>query len=210
MNQITIKPHTSRIIVQEHLADQEITLEEDAKLTYILFLQKGDELEHTVEFNLNGKCARAQVFGIFLGTGNEQFNLKTFTNHNGQDTYGHIHLKGLLKDSSKVNYYGMLNIEKNAHNADSYLSHRTLLLSKDTRTKSIPALEIKADDVKAGHSASIGQIDEEALFYAQSRGMTEEEAKNLIVEGFLEEFFMNIPEEIIRVNLRKKLVTQYV
>jgi len=106
--------------------------------------------------------------------------------HNAPSTIGRVLEKSVLKDTSKSLFKGMIRIEKGAHHAESYLAGHSILLDKGAKSDSIPGLEIFTNDVKATHSASVAQMDEEQLFYLASRCLSKSEAQKIIVEGFLE------------------------
>ena len=91
-----------------------------------------------------------------------------------------------MKDRAKSLFKGMIRINKNANKSRSFLSGRSILLSKDAKSDSIPSLEILTNDVKATHSASVSQIDDELIFYLQSRCLNKRDAERIIIEGFLE------------------------
>ena len=101
-------------------------------------------------------------------------------------TEGRVVEKSILRNKSKSLFKGMIRIKENASKSNSFLSGRSILLDKDAKSDAIPGLEIFTNDVKATHSASVAQIDEEQIFYLKTRCLTHEEAERTIVEGFLE------------------------
>lgn len=205
MQKTLIKKNQVKTIFESSLDDQRVILEKNAKLKYILALKKGSETEKTLRFELKGEGASLEMIGLLFGTGNEKFLFKTETLHIADHTYGHINMKGIMNDEAKTDYFGMIKIPKKNRGADGYLSHHTLLLSKKARVRTVPSLEIEANDLKAGHSASVGQINEEILFYMRSRGLSEKLARKLLVEGFLEELIQKIDDPIIANNVRQTL-----
>jgi hypothetical protein len=117
--------------------------------------------------------------------GSSKLECKSYAFHNCPGAKSDISYKGVLRDSAFARVDALAKIAKNAPKSDSYVSAHILLLDKGAKAIATPDLEILNNDVVAGHSASVGQIDEEQLFYLMSRGLTEDEAKALIVEGFL-------------------------
>jgi Fe-S cluster assembly scaffold protein SufB len=97
----------------------------------------------------------------------------------------------------------MIRIEKTAKNSRAYLAEHGMILGKDARADAIPGLEIETNDVKATHSASVAQINDEELFYIMSRGLTEDEAKKLIIVGFFEPVVERIPVPEIARRIRR-------
>ena len=107
-------------------------------------------------------------------------------NHESPNTEGRVVEKSILRNRSKSLFKGMIRIKENATKSNSFLSGRSILLDKNAKSDAIPGLEILTNDVKATHSASVAQIDEEQIFYLKSRCLSQEEAERTIVEGFLE------------------------
>ena len=102
----------------------------------------------------------------------------------------------MLKDKSKSVFKGMIRIGKDARNSSAYLAGHAILLSPDAKSDAIPGLEILTNEVKATHSASVAQIDQEQIFYMMTRGLSEDEAKKFIVLGFLEPAISRIHSRI--------------
>lgn len=202
----TLNPNSkTQILVTTNLSDCEINIPEKTDLTFIALLKKGWEGTKTLNFNFNGRNSSINFLAFVIGTNSEKFTLRTNSNHITGETNAYYTVKTVLFDCSEMDYVGYLNIHKNAQIIDSHLSHHTLLLSSNTKVKTVPSLEIQADDVKAGHSASIGRIDDEMLFYLKSRGIGEKEAKALLVQGFIKKGIDKIPDEKIRRILDKEL-----
>lgn len=105
--------------------------------------------------------------------------------HISPETVSNISVRGVVRDSAKATVDGLVKIEKGAIKSDSNISAHILLLDKGARARADPKMEILNNDVSAKHSASVGEIDDEQIFYLMSRGMSEKEAKETIVEGFL-------------------------
>ncbi len=139
-----------------------------------------------------------------MATNKENFNFETLSNHYSPETNAYYYTRATQLDKSKVRYRGSLNIKPKAQLTDSYLAHHTLMLSDKARTETIPSLEIEADDVKAGHAATIGQVDEEILHYMTSRGIDDKSAKDLMIKGFMEAELHMIPSEAVRMSLIKE------
>lgn len=163
-----------------------INIEDNAKLNNNSYWLGGKLAHIKREINMIGRNSEIMDLQILFGNGKQHYDLEIKLNHKAEWTKGEVMSRGVLKDEARSVFYGLAKIEKGAQNADSFLSDHILVLSEKARSDSIPALEIEADQVKASHSASIGQIDEDQLFYLACRGLSEEEAKKIIIEGFLE------------------------
>lgn len=205
---LTIPKSTHQILLQDTPGSRTITLEENANLQYVLSFKDAVPNEKSIiTFELNGDHSHVDILGLFTGNNSDTVTFETRTIHNANDTYGHAQIKTMLKDRATSDYFGLIRIEKDTQQSDGHLSHDTMLLSKQAKSKSVPALEIEANDVKAGHSASVGQVDEEVIFYLRSRGLSEHQARELMIEGFFESLLLQINDEKIADQLRKTLRT---
>jgi Fe-S cluster assembly protein SufB/Fe-S cluster assembly protein SufD len=141
---------------------------------------------YRIDYYLNGASASAKDSEVVFGNLDQSFDLSTNVNHESPATEGRVVEKSILKDKSKSLFKGMIRIKEDASKSQSFLSGRSILLDKDAKSDSIPGLEIFTNDVKATHSASVAQIDEEQIFYLGCRCLDRQEAERIIVEGFLE------------------------
>ena len=107
-------------------------------------------------------------------------------------------MKVVAEDHAHVTAKGMIEIGPDGGGTDTYLTQNVLMLDPSARVDAVPALEIKTNDVKASHAASIARVTPEDLFYLQSRGIAEREAKAMFVEGFVSEMIEKIPDESVR------------
>lgn len=206
----TFSLQKSSTYIVDRLENCEINIPANTNLTFIAILKKGWEGTKTLNFNFNGRGSNINFLAFVIGKNDEKFNLKTNSNHFEGETNAYYTIKTVLFDRCEMDYAGYLNIHKNAQIIDSHLSHHTLLLSPNAKVKTVPSLEIEADDVKVGHSATIGHIDDEMLFYLKSRGISEKEAKALLVQGFIKEGLEKLEDKKIRQILEKELSINYV
>ncbi|MBI5354980.1 MAG: SufD family Fe-S cluster assembly protein, partial [Candidatus Aenigmarchaeota archaeon] len=125
-------------------------------------------------------------------------NVMTNAHHRVPNTSNNINVRGVLKDTSSSIYRGLIKIEKNAQQTNSYLSEHSLMIGKNALANSIPSLEIDANDVKASHGSTTGKIDEEQIFYLMSRGLSRRESERLIIEGFFIPIIEKIPLQEVR------------
>lgn len=130
--------------------------------------------------------------------GTQHLDHDTQQNHHVPNTSSDLLFKGALKDKSRSVWQGMIHVAPGAQKTDGYQANRNLILSEDARADSIPGLEISADDVRCTHGATIGKIDPEPLFYLRSRGIPQEDAERLVVEGFFDPIMQRIPFEGVR------------
>jgi FeS assembly protein SufD len=161
-------------------------IERDGRMNWYLGLFGSHLSRYKVDNFLNGPGATAQDTEVVFGNKNQSYDLASNLIHNAPSTIGRVLEKSVLKDTAKSLFKGMIRIEKDAHHAESYLSGHSILLDKGAKSDSIPGLEIFTNDVKATHSASVAQMDEEQIFYLATRCLSKSDAQKIIVEGFLE------------------------
>lgn len=139
--------------------------------------------EYLVE--IIGSGAEVKIVGSFEATDDEIVNITLTIVHKAKHTRANTILKGVARDSSSIRFFGLIKIEPDCGDTQSFLEERVLLLSDKAKAEAIPELEILTDDVKCSHAASISQIPEQELFYLQSRGIPRHLAEDMIVKGFL-------------------------
>ena len=161
-------------------------LGQDAKVNWYSGLFGSILCRYQIEYNLNGSGASANDSEVIFGNNEQSFDIQTDVNHEATATEGRVVEKSILRNKSKSLFKGMIRIKENASKSNSFLSGRSILLDKDAKSDSIPGLEILTNDVKATHSASVAQIDEEQIFYLNTRCLSHAEAERTIIEGFLE------------------------
>lgn len=203
---IRIARDEEKTLVVESLQNATITLEEGARLNFILFGTTGWEAMANVQFEFVGSNSELNFLGFIIGRDKAQFPFETFSQHRVPQTKAHYNVKAALYDSSLVDYKGTLVVDKPAQLADIYLSHDTLLMSDKARARTVPALEIEADDVIAGHAATIGKVDQEMMFYLKSRGIDPQAAERLLISGFFESHLQMVSDETVREELRAKII----
>lgn len=140
----------------------------------------------TYVVELRGKGAEALIVGAMKITGNENVTIHTVQHHMAPDTKSDLLIKAVLYDKARLMYDGLIKIDKTAQHANAYQRQENLLMSDSVHVESKPELEIKANEVRCTHGATMGMIDEEQVFYLMSRGLFRSIAEDLIVEGFLE------------------------
>ena len=159
---------------------------QDAKVNWYSGLFGSMLSRYKTEYFLNGTGASSNDSEVIFGNNEQSFDIQTNVTHESPSTEGRVVEKSILRNKSKSLFKGMIRIKENATKSNSFLSGRSILLDKDAKSDSIPGLEIFTNDVKATHSASVAQIDEEQIFYLKTRCLTHEEAERTIIEGFLE------------------------
>jgi Fe-S cluster assembly protein SufD len=160
------------------------------------------------EVALAGPGAAAQVNGVMFTTARQHLAYFTRQDHQAPHTTSDLLYKGGLKDHSRIVWKGMIRVEKDAQRTNAYQKNDNLVLSESARADSIPGLEIEANDVRCTHGATAGRVDEDMVFYAQSRGVPRGEAVRLIVEGFFANVYDRITLEPVRETLRQAVAAK--
>ncbi|MBN2386091.1 MAG: Fe-S cluster assembly protein SufD [Anaerolineales bacterium] len=167
----------------------------------------GSHLTKTfAEMDLDGEGASGRMSGFFFADGTQHLDLDTQQNHQAEHTTSDLLFKGALKGSSRTVWQGMIYVAPGAQKTDGYQANRNLILDRNARADSIPGLEILADDVRCSHGATVGTLEEEPLFYLQSRGIPEKEAARLVVEGFFDPIMQRIPFEGVRERFQQAIL----
>tara|TARA_Y100000590_G_scaffold367414_1_gene427456 strand:+ start:828 stop:2147 length:1320 start_codon:yes stop_codon:yes gene_type:complete len=143
----------------------------------------------------------SHMWGLTLLDGTRHIDHETKQHHVGPHTFSDLMYKGVLRDRARSVFYGMILVEEEAHQSNSYQQNDNLLLSNESRADSIPGMEIKTYDVRCTHGATVGKIDADELFYLMSRGFTRQEAEALAVRGYVEPVLDRVPNQDIRKSL---------
>jgi Fe-S cluster assembly scaffold protein SufB len=159
-----------------------------------------------VDNRLVGDRSSVEQVEIVFGSDQQLFDLTSYTRHLGHDTTGDLLAKGVLQDDARTFMKGLITIEKTAIGTDSFLGEFGMNLSKSSRSVAIPSLEIDQPDCRrVAHSSSVGPIDETQVFYLESRGIPDDEARKFIVLGFLEPVVARVPLADAQQRLRDAL-----
>jgi Fe-S cluster assembly protein SufD len=150
------------------------------------------------ELNLAGQGAEGRMSGFYLADGTQHLDHDTQQNHLAPHTTSDLLYKGALVGRGRSVWQGMIYVAPGAQKADGYQANRNLMLSPQAHADSIPGLEILADDVRCTHGATVGQLEEEPIYYLMSRGLPRREAERLVVEGFFTPIMDRIPFDGVR------------
>lgn len=186
---------------------QKISLKQNEELI-IPIIWTGGEKEIIYDISLNEPNAKITFLALILARNNQSIKLNITVCHNAENTKSEVIVKSVLMDTASVNFNGLVKIKKGAKKTNAWLAAHILLLSKKARGQAIPSLEILENDIKAGHATTVGRVNDLELFYLMSRGLTEQMAKKIIVEGFLGSIIERFPEKD-RVLAEKKLNDYY-
>ncbi len=156
---------------------------------YVIFFHN---ISGELTFILNEKNINLDIFGLFTGRNEDQFNIQTIQHHKAPAATSNLLIKGIFDGKSRFNYEGLIRIEKKAQKSHAYQKNQNLLLSPNTYIESKPFLEILANDVFCTHGSTTGKLNEDELYYAQTRGLSRQQSQELLVAGFIEDMFEKI------------------
>ena len=175
----------------------------DAHIQTLLVTLGAGVARSDVETDLQAEGANSEMLGIYLGDSDQHFDHYTYQLHQAPHAGSDLLYKGALKDRSRSVFRGMIRVMPGAQGTDAYQTNRNLILSEDAHADSLPNLEIEADDVRCSHGATIGQQDEQQIFYLMSRGLSRDDAEKLIVYGFFEEVLARVPVDWLHKRLTR-------
>ncbi|HLL83214.1 MAG TPA: Fe-S cluster assembly protein SufD [Longimicrobium sp.] len=184
-----------------HLSTDRLVAGRDAKITTLYTTLGGDLSRADVQCRLQAPGAHVDMLGVYIAQGTQHFDNETLQDHIAPHASSNLLFKGALQDTGRSVFRGLIRVHPKAQRTDAYQTNRNLLLSTGARADSLPNLEIQADDVRCSHAATVGQLDEEELFYLLSRGIPRSEAVRLVVFGFFGEVLDQLPLEGVRAEL---------
>jgi Fe-S cluster assembly protein SufD len=177
-----------------HLSSHQARVDKDALLRHIVVSFGGGVVRVNPSIELAGPGSHAELYGLSYSDAGQHLESQVYLHHKGTHTKGDVLYKGaLLGVGARSVWIGDVLIGPDAVGTDSYEANRNLVLTDGARADSVPNLEIETGDILgAGHASATGRFDDEQLFYLQARGISEEEARRLVVIGFLAEIVQKI------------------
>ncbi|MEO6130409.1 MAG: Fe-S cluster assembly protein SufD [Saprospiraceae bacterium] len=175
-----------------------VSQQRDSRFDTFAFDHGGNLTRHNVEIELNEQNTYTSLQAGFLATGRQTMDHQTRINHKSPNCESHEHYKGIIDDQASAAFNGKVLVHKDAQKTNAFQQNDTLVLSKNALMNSKPQLEIFADDVKCSHGATIGQLDEKAMFYLKSRGLPAESAKYMLKKAFIAEVLDKVPDANMR------------
>lgn len=186
-----------------HLASHFARVGRNAQLKHFVVSLGGSIVRVNPSAHLAEDGAEAELFGVYFADAGQHLEQRVYVHHDAPHSRSRVTYKGALNgEGARTVWVGDVLIAPTAPGTDTYEQNRNLVLSEGTRADSIPNLEIETGDiVGAGHASATGRFDDEHLFYLQSRGIPEDEARKLVVLGFLSEIVQKIGEPTLEARL---------
>lgn len=191
-----------------HYGVSEVSLGRDGSYDSTNINLGGRLSRHDIELKFTAEGGEAWVDGLSMLSGEQHHDTHSIIDHTVPNCTSHQTFKGVLNDKSRGVFNGKVFVRENAHGTDAQQSNKNLLLSNDARVDTKPQLEIFNDDVKCSHGATVGQLEEEELFYLLTRGLPETLARNLLTYGFAEEIINKIGIDEIKNELDKAVLNR--
>ncbi len=184
-----------------------IHLAEGARAKVVFAAVADGEVAYDYHINLNGEGAEAEVYGVMMAGDKDKVRVHTEMRHNAPRCHSDQQVRGIADGEGYALFDGLVYVAPDAQQTEAYQQSRNVLLSPTARIQTQPQLEIYADDVKCSHGATVGQMNEEQIYYMRQRGLSEEAARRLQLSGFVGEILQKIDDETLRAEFEERLMT---
>ncbi|HTX66268.1 MAG TPA: Fe-S cluster assembly protein SufD [Opitutaceae bacterium] len=178
-------------------------VQRDARVLSLNVHLGGRQARHESHSRLQGAGAFSEMLALTVARGAQEFDQRTLQSHQAPHTGSNLLYKNALLDQARTIFSGLIIVDPEAQKTDAYQSNRNLLLSDEAEANSLPGLEIQANDVRCTHGATSGHVDDEQMFYLESRGIPPPVARELLVFGFFEEVLNKLEDEALHASLRE-------
>ena len=200
---LSVQQHGSRTW---HLGLQRAILGRDSVLHSSAVSLGGDYARLRSETLLAGEGGESDQLAVYFADGAQMLDFRTLQDHDAPRTRSNLLFKGAVEDVARSVYSGLVRLRTTAQKANAYQTNRNLVLSEGAHAESIPNLEIEANDVKCSHASTVGPIDDDQLYYLESRGIPPDDAERLIVLGFFDDVLDRLPVSALSSGLRRSVV----
>jgi Fe-S cluster assembly protein SufD len=188
-----------------HIATMQVNLQRDSRFKTDFVSLGGTLVRNDVNTILDDEGIECSVNGLYVGDGHQHIDNHTLVEHAKPNCTSHELYKGILNDRAKAVFNGRVHVHPDAQKTDAKQTNRCILLSDDAQINTNPQLEIYADDVKCTHGAAVGKIDEDAIFYLQTRGIDKAAARKMLIYAFANEVLGGIRIDPVREHLEEDL-----
>ena len=186
-----------------HIGTTEVTIKEKAVFNAYAFTLNGDIVRNNLHFKLDGEHIEAHMYGLYMIDGKTHVDNHTVADHMKPNSFSNELYKGIMDDSSNGVFNGIVFVRPDAQKTNAFQSNKNILLTNTAKVNAKPQLEIWADDVSCSHGCTIGQLDDDAIFFFRQRGIGLENAKKLLLEAFAMEVVNYVKIDAIKDYLSK-------
>ena len=187
------------------ISTRRVEIARDAHCSWVPIHLGGHLTKQTLDIVTAEKGADMRHTGLYITQGDEHLDLFTTDLHEQGNTTGDTVWKGALTGESRASYEGLIHIVKGAQDTDTYLQTHSMLLSPRAKGDAIPSLIVQTDNVKASHGGTVGEIDEDLVFYMMSRGIARSDAVRILVEGYFEEVIARLHDPVLEAMVRERI-----
>lgn len=192
-----------------NISREKVTQHRDSVFTMNTISLDGQFVRNDVEISVQGVNAESNLNGVYVVREQQFIDNHTIIDHQVPHCLSNELYKGVIFDKATAVFNGKVFVRKDAQKINAFQSNANILMSEDATVNAKPELEIYADDVKCSHGSTTGQLDEEAIFYLKSRGISDSGARNLLVSAFVGQVLEKIEHEDIQTFISKKLQERF-
>ena len=186
-----------------HIGTTEVTIKDNAIFNAYTFTLNGDIVRNNLNFKLDGEHIEAHMYGLYMIDGKTHVDNHTVADHLKPNCFSNELYKGIMDDSSNGVFNGIVFVRPDAQKTNAFQSNKNILLTDTAKVNAKPQLEIWADDVSCSHGCTIGQLDQDAIFFFRQRGISELKAKKLLLEAFAIEVVNYVKVDAVKDYLAK-------
>ena len=169
----------------------------DAEIDWVIGMFGASFQRYDIECVMEGEGGTSFMYGVGVGNDRQQFGQFTKQHHTVGNTVSDLMFKNVLRDRAVSNYAGLIKVEKNANGTNAYQSNKNLVLSDAVKCDTRPILEIESNQLRCTHGATVGRLDENQIYYLRTRGISDIQARQLLIEAFLEPIMARIKVEAV-------------
>jgi Fe-S cluster assembly protein SufD len=192
-----------------HFSTENISQLKDSNFTLNTLTLDGAFVRNDVLVNVEGENCETHLNGAYIMKDSQHIDNHTTIDHISPNCNSYELYKGVMDDKSTAVFNGKVFVRPNAQKINAFQSNANVLLSNDAAVNSKPELEIYADDVKCSHGSTTGQLDEEAIFYLRSRGISEAAARQLVVAAFMQDVFLKVASNELKSYIYQQLALRF-
>ncbi|MHB1854227.1 MAG: Fe-S cluster assembly protein SufD [Acidimicrobiales bacterium] len=175
----------------------------DATLRSLSVALGGDYARLRTDSRLTGAGGSTRLLALYFGEGTQMHDFRTLQDHSAPKTTSDLLFKGAVQDEANGVYSGLIRVRRGAVGTNAFQTNRNLVLAEGATAWSVPNLEIEENDVRCSHASAVGPVDEEQMYYLQSRGIRPEVAERLIVLGFFDDLLVGAPAPALHPTVRR-------
>ena len=192
-----------------HINSTQVTQSNSSQFSVITVTKSGKLVRNNLNYSVNGQACESNMYGVYFTRDNQHVDNHTYVDHLQPNCNSNELYKGVMNDRSTGVFNGKIMVQREAQKTNAFQSNQNILLSDTASIFTKPELEIYADDVKCSHGCTVGQLDEEATFYLQSRGLSKDDATKLLIQAFASDVMEKVEIEALRDSLETFIHNQF-